>query len=111
MAQNQLGKVNRKAKDMSENGNENWQLGRNIPLSRVDQLADDLAEKFDNVAYRKWYVVAIYDLGEERINIILGRVSDARFPGKLFTHYVNQERNSLRNKWLLEQQRKNFGNG
>jgi hypothetical protein len=110
MPHTQLGTVNRKAKNMSKIGNENWQLGKKTPIARVDELADSLAKEFTNQDYRMWYVVAIYDLGEQRILEIRARVSDAKFPGKLFTHYVNQERHALRNKWRLGQEKK-LGNG
>lgn len=91
---------------MSEIGSDKWQLGKKTPIARVDALAEELVTTFDNRAYIKWYYVAIYDLGEERIRQILGRVSDARFPGKLFTVYVNQERTALKNQWMLSQLKK-----
>lgn len=91
---------------MSEIGNDNWQLGKKTPIARVDALAEELVTQFDNRPYLKWYCVAIYDLGEERVRQIMGRVSDARLPGKLFTHYVNQERNALKRQWELKQLKK-----
>jgi hypothetical protein len=108
MRHTQLVIGNRKVKNMSEIGNNNWQLGKKTPIARVDALAEELVTLFDNRAYIKWYYVAIYDLGEERIRQILGRVSDARFPGKLFTHYVNQVRAALENQWKLSQLKKKF---
>lgn len=106
MPQTQLVTGNRKAKNMSEIGNENWQLGRKTSIARADTLAEKLVTLFDNRDYIKWYYRAIYDLGEVRIEQILGRVSDARFPGKLFTTYVNQERDALKNQWRLKQLKK-----
>lgn len=91
---------------MSEIGNDGWQLGRKTPIAHADALAEELVTLFDNRDYIKWYYRAIYDLGEVRIRQIMARVSDARFPGKLFSTYINQERDALKNKWRLDQMKK-----
>jgi hypothetical protein len=92
--------------DIDKTENENWQLGRKLPAHVVDTLAAELAQEYSNLGFLKWYCRAIYDLGLERISAIRARVKDARSPGKLFSHYVKQERLALMNKHRLEQMRK-----
>lgn len=110
MPQNQLVTGNGKAKNMSETENDNWQLGRHTPVAVVDQLATELVQQFENDEYYKWYCASIYDLGVDRIQEIRGRISDARNPARLFSHYVNQDRKALKNRWLIRQQKKKFKN-
>lgn len=74
---------------------------RKPSLSEVDSLANTLAERFDNHAYRPWYCTAIYELGTDRIRQILARVSDGEHPNKLFSKIVKEELNAIRNKRRL----------
>lgn len=91
---------------MATTENDNWQLGKDLPASVVDDLADELVKQFDNELYRRWYCAAIYDLGLSKIDDLRKKVVTGDKPGKLFSFYVKQERNALRGKWRLNQMKK-----
>lgn len=93
---------------LDQTENDNWQLGKGIPIAEVDKLANELATEFDNKDFLPWYCGAIYALGIQRITEIRGRVQSAKNKGRLFSHYVNQETKALKNKQRLDQQRKRF---
>lgn len=75
------------------NGNSN---GSNLPFSHlsimeVSDEADRLAKKFENKRYRRYYCKVIYWIGLERVHLIEARVSDSKYPERLFTKIANQE--------------------
>jgi hypothetical protein len=81
-------------------------LGKDLPASAVDSKADELVLEFQNPQFRKWYCQIIYALGLDKIDEIRAKVQDGDEPGRLFSHYANQEKNVLFNKWRLDQMRK-----
>lgn len=88
---------------MPRTGNDNWQLGKDLPASDVDAKADELVSEFHNPTFRKWYCQVIYDIGLDKVDEICAKARDGDEPGKLFSHYANQQRKALRNKWRLKQ--------
>jgi hypothetical protein len=101
--QNQLQLVTVGAKVMARSGNDNWQLGKDLPASVVDKLAEKLAKEFNNKQFIPWYCGAIYDLGLSIIEDLQKKVQDGKDPARLFSFYVQQERRALKNKWRLDQ--------
>lgn len=67
----------------------NWR--KRLDTQTVGELADNLANEYDNHAFREWYCLLIYELGPSRINELRGRVKDAKQPGKLFTKLAKEE--------------------
>lgn len=93
---------------MPGTGNDNWQLGKDLPPSVVDDLADKLAIEFNNPQFRKWYCQKIYELGMDKIAQLRAKVHEADEPGKLFSHYARQESRALYNKWRLKHLKDDF---
>lgn len=83
---------------MPRNGNDNWQLGKDLPASLVDNLAEKLAKKFNNKQFIPWYCGAIYDLGLTKIDDLEKKVKDGKDPARLFSFYVQQERRALKSE-------------
>lgn len=90
---------------MPRTGNDNWQLGKDLPSSEVDRLADELVMMFNNPSFRKWYCDIIIAIGDSKIEDLKKKVVDGKNPGKLFSHYAKQEKNALFNAWRLKQLR------
>lgn len=90
---------------MPRTGNNNWQLGKDLPSSEVDRIADELVKMFNNPSFRKWYCNIIITLGVSKIEDLKSKVVDGDNPGKLFSHYAKQEKNALFNAWRLNQLR------
>lgn len=88
---------------MPRTGNDNWQLGKGLPSSEVDRIADELVGLFRNPAFRKWYCQIVIDIGASKVEDLKKKVSEGDEPGKLFSHYANQEKNALKNAWRLKQ--------
>ncbi len=57
---------------------------------RVDELASRLVSTYANPQSRRWYCGVIYKFGIDRVEIWLSCSKEARVPGALFTHYVNE---------------------
>lgn len=74
----------------SMNTNENDNVSK-PPRNKVDAEALRLATKYGNGTFQPYYCKVIYTLGLQRVREIEGRVSDAKFPGRLFTKIANEE--------------------
>lgn len=93
---------------MPRTGNNNWQLGKDLPSSEVDRLADELVQNYKNPGFRKWYCDIVIALGGSKIEDLKKKVANGENPGKLFSHYAKQEKNALFNVWRLKQLRDNL---
>lgn len=69
----------------------------NYTSDQVEELANKLCSDFNNPKYFRWYCSAIYEYGIPYIEQVHARVSDARYPGRLFSKLI-QERRRKRNK-------------
>lgn len=67
----------------------------NYTSDQVEELANKLCSDFGNPKYFRWYCSAIYKYGIPYIEQLRARVSDARYPGKLFSKLI-QERHHTR---------------
>lgn len=77
--------------DMLLTENDNNQSDPKPSIKEVDELAAEICTRFKNYKYFRWYCSATWKLGIERMKELLGRVEGAKFPGRLFTKYVNEE--------------------
>lgn len=91
---------------MPRTENDNWQLGKDLPASVVDGKADELVIEFQNPQFRKWYCRIIYAIGLDKVEEIRAKCKDGDEPGRLFSHYANQEKQALFNIWRLDQMKK-----
>lgn len=69
---------------------------------QVEELATKLCTDFGNPKYFKWYCKAIYDFGIPEVETLRARVSDAKFPGKLFSKLVNERYRMIASKTVLD---------
>lgn len=95
----------------NENDNANESKARKLPAYIVDREAMRLAKEYANPDFKPFYCKAIYSLGLERITELEGRVSDAKFPGKLLTKLLKEDMDRFGKKSIpkLEDFRKNYG--
>lgn len=77
--------------EVNQIANDEWQLNRKPPISKVDELAKELCQEYDNFAFFKWYCLVINTLGIDRVNQIRARCSDAKNKGQLFSRYAGEE--------------------
>lgn len=64
----------------------------NLPIERVDELADSLATGYGNVSFFQWYCGVIYEFGPVRVEEWRLRAKEGKYPGKLFSQYVKSAR-------------------
>lgn len=93
---------------MPRTGNNNWQLGKDLPSSEVDRIADELVIMFNNPAFRRWYCDIVIAIGASKVEDLKKKVYDGDNPGRLFSHYAKQEKNALFNAWRLKDLREGF---
>lgn len=60
------------------------------PVEQVDSIADELVSEYNNPLYRAWYCGVINKYGASRVYEWHSRAKEGKYPGKLFTTYVNQ---------------------
>lgn len=75
--------------NVNDNAIEEKKFGYTISL--VDEEAKRLMNKYGNSKYMKFYCKAIYMIGLPRISELEGRVSDAKYPGRLLTKLLKEE--------------------
>lgn len=71
--------------------NDNWQLEEKLPISMVDNLANDLCKEYENRKYFRWYCLVINILGFDRIREIQARCKDSKYPAQLFSRIASEE--------------------
>lgn len=69
---------------------------RKPTIKEVEDLANRICSEFNNSKYFSWYCGVIYDFGISTIEDLMKRVSDADYPGKLFTKIINEWRQEKR---------------
>lgn len=69
----------------------------NYMSEQVEELANKLCSDFGNPKYFRWYCSVIYEFGIPYVEQLQARVSDAQYPGKLFSKLVLDRRNKQRN--------------
>lgn len=89
--------------DFNQTANSSNNQAEKPSVHAVDQLADDLVQRFNNKDYHPWYCKIIYTLGPTRVRELIGRVSDASDPAKLFSKLAKEE--------LMQKQAKEKLNG
>ena len=67
----------------------------NYTSEQVEELENKLCSEFGNAKYFKWYCRAIYEFGIPYIESVYGRVSDAKYPGRLFSKLINDRRRDI----------------
>lgn len=65
---------------------------KQLPIERVDSLADELAADYDNPGFRVWYCGVIYEFGFKQVAEWRRKAASGRTPGGLFGYYVKQAR-------------------
>lgn len=78
-------------KALNRTADDEWQLNKRPPISKVDELAKELCKEYDNFAFFKWYCLVINTLGIDRVNEIRARCDDAKNKGQLFSRYAGEE--------------------
>ena len=69
---------------------------------QVEELANKLCSDFGNPKYFRWYCSVIYEFGIPYVEQLQARVSDAQYPGKLFSKLVHDRRNTQSNAEKLK---------
>lgn len=64
----------------------------NYTSDQVEELANKLSADFGNPKYFRWYCSVIYEFGIPYVEQLQARVSDAKYPGKLFSKIVHDRR-------------------
>ena len=59
-------------------------------IAQVDDIANELVKEYNNPDYRKWYCGVIKKFGVARVNEWQDRAKSGKYPGRLFTSYVNE---------------------
>lgn len=63
-----------------------------LPIGVVDTLASELANEYNNQAYRKWYCGILYEFGPAQVEEWRKRAAEGNEPAKLFSKYVRDAR-------------------
>lgn len=77
---------------MNLSSNDNYQIKKHS-INDVEQFAhEQLCTRFSNEQFHKWYCGVVHEFGIPRVRELVGRVEDAKYPGRLFTRLVQEER-------------------
>ena len=79
-----------------------------LTILEVTVKAEALCKKFQNPGWEAFYSKGIYWLGMERIDEIVGRVSDSDYAGRLFTKILKQEIDAVIKKLTAQEKLKNM---
>lgn len=79
-----------------------------LAILEVTVKAEALCKEFQNPGWEAFYSKGIYWLGMERIDEIVGRVSDSDYAGRLFTKILKQEIDAVIRKLTTQERLKNM---
>lgn len=82
----------------------------NYTSEQVEELANKLSNDFGNPKYFRWYCSVIYEFGIPYTEQLRARVSDAQYPGKLFSKLIQDRRRVRNNTDKLEKLREQKDN-
>lgn len=74
----------------------------NYTSEQVEELANKLCVDFGNPKYFRWYCSVIYEFGVPYIEQLCARVSDAKYPGRLFSKLIQDRRRTQSNSEKLK---------
>lgn len=76
---------------MNPTNNDNQQLKNKPMINEVEQYAHELASRFHNLGFFKWYCKVIHDLGIARVRELVGRVEGSDYEARLFSRLAEEE--------------------
>ena len=79
-------------KSQLPNGNRRDKHNKQLPITAVDKLADELVLEYQNPDFKRWYCSLIYKYGPSKVDEWRVRASEGNEPAKLFSKYAKDYR-------------------